>query len=376
MNFGDNDTFPLWYSQEVESVRPDVRVMNMSYLGAEWYIDQMRIKSNDSEPLPFSLPREKYTGINSSLPIYETIDRPLEISKVIELIKSEDPRTKVKMQSGREMDYIPVTKILLPVNKKNAIESGILRAEDADLAEDTIVLSLTGQYIERSHMMLLDLLANFDWKRPLYFTQPSAIVRQMGLLDYMQQDGFAYRLVPIKTPAKVLTVGRIDTEYLWNNLMNKFKYANIKDPRSYVDATIQHSFRVTQIRGTFARLAQQLMAEGDTTRAKAALEKGLTEVPYSKVDHSYDSTLPVVETYYMMGEDDKANSLVKEWATELGQYIDYYAKFSGPKRKSVESGFEEKIYMMYELYKLASKYEQADTAAELEKFFKDRGLME
>ena len=376
MNFGDNDTFPLWYSQEVEGVRPDVRVMNMSYLGAEWYIDQMKIKSNESEPVPFSLPREKYTGVNGSLPVYETFDRPLEIAQVMELIKSDDPRTKVKMYSGRQMDYIPVTTILLPVNKQNAIESGILRAEDAHLAVDTIVLKLSGSQIDRSEMMLLDLLANFDWKRPLYFTQPTAVTRQLGLTEFMQQDGFAYRLVPIRTEVKGLTVGRIDTEYLWNNLMNKFKYANIKDPRAYADATIQHSYRVVQLRGTFARLAQQLMEEGDTVRAKQALAFGLEEVPFSKIAHSYDSTLPVIETYYKMNQPEKANEVLNEWAYILKQHMFYYSQFSGAKWKNIEREFDEDVYMLYELYKLATKYKQTAIMEEMETYFKQCGLME
>jgi hypothetical protein len=183
-------------------------------------------------------------------------------------------------------------------------------------------------------------------------------------------------LVPIKTEVKGLTVGRIDTEYLWNNLMNKFKYANIKDPRAYADATIQHSFRVTQIRGTFARLAQQLMAQGDTTRAKQAIEYGLAEVPFSKIAHSYDSTLPVIEAYYKMKQPEKANEILHDWEFRLKEQMVYYTQFRGIKWNSVERDFEESVFMMYELYKLASRYGQTDIAEDMEAYFKECGLME
>ena len=308
MNYGDNDTFPLWYAQEVEGVRKDVRVMNMSYLGAEWYIDQMRIKSNDSDPLPFSLPRSKYTYRNETVLIQELFNRPIPAKQLIEWIASEDPRTMLPMTSGEKMDFLPSRQIAIPVNKQNAIESGIVKPEDAHLMVDTVYLNINPNkhYLTRDELMLIDLLANFDWKRPIYFTQFSSPA-SLGLKDYLQLDGFAYRFVPIRTPSApakktsdYLKVGRIDSEYLYDKLMNQFRYGNIDDPRVYADHTIQTNFRATFTRGLYAQLADQLLAEGDTTRAVEVLDSVVRRIPFSQIRHDYLTTIPLFRNFRCM----------------------------------------------------------------------------
>lgn len=199
INYGDNDTFPLWFNQEVDGVRPDVRIMNTSYLGAEWYIDEMKTKANDAPGVPFTLPRSKYTYTNDIIPIFNVVDRPLELKEAIDFIRSEDPRTKYDLGDGHLVDYLPNNRFALPVNKDNAIASGIVKESDRDLMVDTIYLELPKRTIDKSEMMLLDMLAHFDWKRPIHFTQVY-ILQSLGLLNYLQFDGYSYRLVPIYTP--------------------------------------------------------------------------------------------------------------------------------------------------------------------------------
>ena len=382
MNYGDNDTFPLWYAQEVEGVRKDVRVMNMSYLGAEWYIDQMRIKSNDSDPLPFSLPRSKYTYRNETVLIQELFNRPIPAKQLIEWIASEDPRTMLPMTSGEKMDFLPSRQIAIPVNKQNAIESGIVKPEDAHLMVDTVYLNINPNkhYLTRDELMLIDLLANFDWKRPIYFTQFSSPA-SLGLKDYLQLDGFAYRFVPIRTPSTpakktsdYLKVGRIDSEYLYDKLMNQFRYGNIDDPRVYADHTIQTNFRATFTRGLYAQLADQLLAEGDTTRAVEVLDSVVRRIPFSQIRHDYLTTIPLIESYYKAGAFDKGNAILEDYAQNLEQYIDHYLRFTGKTKELVEPQLYDNLQNLLELHQTAADFGQQEQIERLDQYFQSIGL--
>ena len=246
MNFGDNDTFPLWYNQEVEGVRPDVRIMNTSYLDGSWYIDEMKHRYNESAPVPFSLPQHKYAmAENDFIYVEDVFQEPKPIKQVIDFIRSDAPISRIKLDEQLAVDFIPTRTLLLPVNKENAVKSGIVKPEDAHLMVDTITINLQASSLRKSEMMLLDLLANFDWERPLYVTSPS-LVANFGLQDYLQFDGYAYRLVPIKTTYTDLwNAGRIDTDLLYHNLMEVYRYGNVADPRVYVDTFVNYNFNAT-----------------------------------------------------------------------------------------------------------------------------------
>ena len=241
INYGDNDTFPLWFNQEVDGVRPDVRIMNSSYLGGEWYIDEMKTAANDAAPVPFSLPSSKYSFVNDALPVRERVNRVVEIDELMEFIKSENESTKLPLVDGTMMDYVPARRIAIPVNKENAVKSGIVKEEDYDLMVDTVYINIAErkQRIEKSEMMLLDLLANFDWNRPICFTQVY-ILQDFGLLDYLQFDGYAYRLVPILTPYRsAWDIGRIDTDVTYPLL--KMYSATVTLPRRVFTPTTSRS---------------------------------------------------------------------------------------------------------------------------------------
>lgn len=374
MNFGDNDTFPLWYAQEVEGVRKDIRVMNMSYLGGEWYIDQMRIKSNDSEPVPFNLPRDKYTYKNEALVIKEVFKSATGKQVIDEWIAGNDPRTK--LSDGEDtFDYIPTRKIAIPVNKENAVASGIVRPEDAHLMVDTIYLDIKKDYLLRNELMLVDLLAHFDWKRPIYFTQAFSL-EELGLQNYLQQDGFLYRLVPIVTTSDdFLIKGRVDREYLYDKLMNQYSYGNLSDPKVYTDHTVETNVNATSIRVQFVRLANELVAAGDTTRAIEVLDKAVKEIPFSQIRHNY-FTRYIVESYYNAGAFDKGNVILGDYAKILEEYMDYYLQFKGKYREMIFTQLNDKYSDLYNLYVLARAYHQQDQADAIETFFRKHRLIE
>lgn len=367
INYGDNDTFPVWYAQEVENVRPDIRVMNASYLSGDWYIDQMRVKSNESDPVPFTLPRHKYTSDAMRIfPVKET-PRPgggeWTAKEVMSIINSDDKHTKVYDQAGNGYDYIPTKRIALPVDKAKALASGIIREQDMHLVEDTIYLEVKQNTLRVVDVLLLDLLANFNWERPLYFTSPVSD-SDLGLLkyskdeawSYFQQDGSAYRFVPIKSQIeRNFGVGRIDVERLYDNLMNKFKYGNISDPSVYVDSFTEGVISSNQYRATFGRLAEKLLEQGDTVRAVKVLDRAMVEFPLDQL-HYDEMLVPIIEGYWRAGENEKGDALALKYIDVMAEYLAYFDQFKGSKRNGFQNLQQEKERNLYILYATGEKY--------------------
>ena len=376
INYGDNDTFPLWFNQEVDGVRPDVRIMNTSYLGAEWYIDEMKTKANDAPGVPFTLPRSKYTYTNDIIPIFNVVDRPLELKEAIDFIRSEDPRTKYDLGDGHLVDYLPNNRFALPVNKDNAIASGIVKESDRDLMVDTIYLELPKRTIDKSEMMLLDMLAHFDWKRPIHFTQVY-ILQSLGLLNYLQFDGYSYRLVPIYTPNRsVHEIGRIDPDYITPLLTETFRYGNIADPRTYADYFIQYNLSASKARESFARAAKEYVFRGDSIQAIRLLDMGLEKLPPQQIRYTDANTFPFIEGYYMAGAPDKGDSLLMSYARNLMQYIDYYLDFQGIQGDMVTQTIIDKMQSLDRLYYLAAYMGRQDVLAQLNDYYRTLGIYE
>ena len=375
VNYGDNDTFPLWFNQEVDGVRPDVRIMNSSYLDGEWYVDEMKCRANDAEGVPFSLPREKYTFVNDWLPINSKVDRVVEIGEVMDFIRSDDPRTK--SGKGRlQMDFIPTRRIALPVNKENAIASGIVSEKDRDLMVDTVYIELRKESVSRSELMLLDMLANFDWKRPIYFTQVY-VLQNLGLLDYLQFDGYSYRFVPILTPYKsFMEIGRIDADYAYDKLMNVMRYGNLNDPRVYADYFTQYNIMVSRAREAFARVAKEYIRLGNDARAEELLDRGLHVLPIDKIRFTETNTYPFVEGYYAIGSTEKGDALLKAYADTLIEYIEYYLLFDGAQADLVSDTIDAKLDEMWQLYYLAAYYDRQDLVRRFNEYFRTLGAQD
>ncbi len=372
MNYGDNDTFPLWFNQEVDDVRTDVRIMNTSYLGGEWYIDQMKLRSNESDPVPFSLPRSKYAYVNDWLPVYEHVESA-SVADVVDFIRNDSPRSQVQLVDGSMTDYVPTKRIAIPVNKENAIASGIVKEEDAHLMVDSLYININKSSIDKIEMMLLDLFANFDWERPLYFTQVY-ILQNLGLMDYLQYDGYAYRLVPIYTPYSTSwNVGRIDPDYAAPLLMETFRYGNLSDERVYVDNFYQYNLSAARTRESFARVAREYIARGEDSLALELLNRGLEVLPVQQIRYTPANTIPFVECYYALEQFEKGDDLFLGYINNIVEHIEYYLRFEGYQGDLVSPLIDDRLDELAQAYQVAVSMQRNSIVLWLNEYYRTLG---
>ena len=305
---------------------------------------------------------------------------------MIDFVRSEDPRTKIKLSDGSKIDYIPAKRIALPVDKENAIAAGIVREEERDLMVDTVYLNLSKGSIDKSELMILDMLAHFDWKRPIYLTQVY-ILQNLGLLDYLQFDGYAYRFVPILTPVRsAWEIGRIDPDYTAPLLRGEgergFRYGNLADPRVYVDHFLQYNLSASRSREAFARVAKELLRRDRTEEAVELLDLGLQRLPVSQIRFTDANTYPFLEAYYAAaamgaeGAAEKGDALMRAYTRNLIEYIDYYLRFDGVQAELVDPLLDEKLDQLSEAYYLAGYAGRKEILAELNAFYRTLGIEE
>jgi hypothetical protein len=323
---GDNDTFPLWYAQEVEGVGTSIRVSNLMLLNTDWYIDQMKNKAYESDPLPITLPAKKYyDGINNQIYIVEKTKDPVDISTVIEWIKSDNKATKVQASSTEMLDIIPSRTIRIPVDAAKVIASGTVRPEDSAKIVPYIDIKLKGNAILKSQLIVLDILAHNNWQRPIYFIT-GYHNDALGLEEYFQLEGLAFRLVPIKSQNKSwLEYGRINTDILYNNMMKKFVWGGAKEKGVNIDYNHKRTLLVVKARLNYARLAKALAEEGKNEKAIEVLNYCMEEFPLEKL--SYDPYMAdIIESYFAAGGKEKAVEMTRAYCNYYYEKLDYYLK--------------------------------------------------
>jgi hypothetical protein len=323
---GDNDTFPLWYAQEVENKRTDVRVCNLMLLNTDWYISQMKNKTYLSDPLPVTLAQNKYyDGINNQVFIIEKTKDPVDITTVIDWVKSENKGTKVQVSTSEILDIIPTRTIRIPVDRAKVIASGTVKPQDSAKIVPYIDIKLKGSSILKSQLIVLDIIAHNDWKRPVYFVT-GYHNDAFGLEEYFQLEGLAYRLVPIKSQNKSwLDYGRIDTDILYDNMMNKFAWGGAKEKGVDIDYNHKRTLIVVKARMNYARLAKELVAEGKNEKALKVLDYCMEMLPVEKL--SYDPYVAdVIEAYFAAGGTEKAVAMSKAMSDYYYEHLDYYLK--------------------------------------------------
>lgn len=366
---GDNDTFPLWYAQEVEGIRTDVRVVNMMLYNTDWYIDQMKRKAYESEALPLSLPLKKYQdGTNNQVFIIERIDEFTEIGKIIDFVRNDSRGTKIRTRDNEWIDYIPTKNFRIPVNKERVLSNGTVAQEDADKIVPHIDITINKNYILKSQLMLIDFLAQNDWDRPVYFVT-GGTEDAIGLEDYFQLEGFAYRLVPIKTEKRgIVDYGRINQDVMYDNLMNKFKWGRINEPDVYLDYYSRRTLLVMKVRNNFVRLAKSLISEGKKDSAVVVLDRCVELIPNEKLPIGIFTT-GLVEGYYLAGAKEKADSLAEVLFSIVTEDLEFYYAMGVEFQDAIRYEKSLSLQILQDLLRFTGKYEKGELQKKVEQEF-------
>ena len=285
---GDNDTFPLWYLQETEedSVALDTRVCNLSYLQTDWYIDQMRRPAYQSAPLPITWKRADYAeGVRSVVRLEDKVAGPIDLKTALQFL--------LKQKGDASNNVLPCKKFKVPVNVDNLIKQGAITEAERDLIAPEMIIDLSGKrYITKSELMILEMIAQNDWERPIYFAVTVGSEMHLGLTRHFQLEGLSYRLVPYKESS---SQGVVSTRHMYHNMMNLFKFGGIDNPSIYLDENSERMCRAH--RQMFDSLIEQLIKEGDKEKALNALNYCMEQIPGSTIPHNYASA-SFVEFYY------------------------------------------------------------------------------
>jgi len=357
---GDNDTFPLWYMQEVEGIRRDIKLVNTSLFATDWYIDQMKRATYEAPPIPSQLTHDKYkTGsldVIYHIPHPQFKDSVIHIKDFMRWIESDNPITYYNNGEDKLKTY-PTNRIRIPVNKENVLKSGIVAAKDADKIVDFIDITIDERGIQKNRILMLDILANFDWKQPIYFTgganDPGEYI---WLKDYLQLDGMSFKLVPIKTPMKVYNakgqvirernmfdMGRIDTEKMYANIQ-KLEWKNINSGKIYIDEQTRKN--AISLRNNLLRLAETYANENNFEKAEEILDLSLDKMPIEDFDH-YSIALGYSEIYYQIGKQDKARATAETLIKILQQKLQWYSTFEPQYRNIILKKIQD-LMLMYD----------------------------
>ena len=327
---GDNDTFPLWYVQEVEGFRTDVRVCNLSLLGTDWYIDQMKRRTYRSEALPITLSREKYlNNVNDQVVFSENpnVKDGIDLREYIQLVQQNSPAIQMQTTIG-PLNTLPSSVFSLQIDSAAVRQSGQVAPGLTPLMSNRMTWTYGKNDLVKPQLIMLDIIANNHFRRPLYFASTLGSENFLGLKEFMQLEGYAYRLMPFKVEGA--RDGFVNSDLMYANMMNKMAWRGLNNPKVYYDETYRGA-PVVSARIGFYRLATQLLEEGKTQQARAVLNRCLeaipdVAVPYDQVSVSFIGPL------LQVGETQKALQIAELMMKRSNENLNYYVASNGDTR--------------------------------------------
>jgi hypothetical protein len=325
---GDNDTFPLWYMQEIEGYRTDIRIVNTSLFMTDWYIDQMKMKTHNSEPIPSSFKRDQYKGSTRDYSLFvERTEEPLLLSELLKFVALDDERAKITLDSGNKVNYFPSKKVIIPIDKKTIIQNKVVHPKYYDSIVPQIEFTIKDKALYKNRLMMLDIVNENNWKRPIYFSGGSfGEDDYIWMKDYLQLDGMCFKLVPLKTPTddpNPMRMGSIDADKMYEIVM-KWDWGNSGNPKIYHDPETRKN-SITY-RTNLARLMETLILEGKKEKAEKVIDLAMAKMPIAYFEY-YSMVEPFAMGYYEVGKKDKARKVVAELIQKYQESLTFYSGY-------------------------------------------------
>ncbi|MFC5282188.1 DUF2723 domain-containing protein [Pedobacter alpinus] len=370
--YGDNDTYPLWYVQEVENFRPDIRIVNLSLFDTDWYINQLRRPFNESQPLPITMNASMYKTGTRDVLFYQNfnLEGPQELKDVFEFITSDNPEAKVDYQSGRSENFLPTKNFKLTINPQQVLATKTVNANEANKIVPAMEWSFGGNYLTKGQLAILDMLVHNKWERPIYFafTVPSS--NFLGLDNYLFNEGFALRLAP-KTKGKIPSdspLGEtevVNTKEMYTNIMTKFDWGTIKSS-PYLDPESQKMVFLSV--NKFTELAKNLIFEGKPDSARNVVKQCLKVMPIkTTLDPNFAlSKYELVSLMYELGMKADATDLLKQTEGLVNQELNYHYSLIQGKENLGSREIQLNLFVLSQFVEMTKQYGEPALNKELE----------
>ncbi len=414
---GDNDTFPLWYIQEVEKVRTDVRVCNLSYLQTGWYVDQMKRKAYESDPLPVSFTHDQYTGDRDVVYLLDNVKQGVDLGLALDFIRSEEKATKyIPEMTSERICFLPTKKVYMDIDREVVADMGI------PCNIDSMPISLDRSMLIKNDLLVLDMLNTAQWERPMYFAVTVGSENYVNLERYFRLEGLSYKIVPYvdRTPKELkdarttmqqIQVGTVSTDKMYDTVMNKFRWGFFNKEGLYIDET--KTRMVYTMRGQLSRLAETLIEEAEyaekfhkfiynneeldleTFKARSPLAEEHTDEEYIKsfagnkrkmaseilkkmgeefpswvVPQNYYS-LSVATNHYRIGENEQGDKLLREYAKENWQEFNYYLSLDADRLYAASNDLQRSALVYYHIANVCKRANRAELLEEIDNMYED-----
>ncbi len=356
---GDNDTFPLWYAQEVEGVRTDVRVIVLSYYNTDWYIEQSMRKHYTSEPFPYTLTLKNYeqSGLNDYLPYYDAGIKQMDLHKFLELVRDNN-KSLLHPNYGGTRNMLPAKEIVLKVDVDKVKNMGIIPEGMDSLVVPEMRLRVRTGGLEKKDLAMLDILATSNWERPLYVNATSLAQFSVDLSRYVVQEGNAYRILPVYNPRPFNQMELVNTKVSYENMLKKFQFRNTDNPKVYYNQDYRNM--ILNHRSSFNALAEFLILEKDTAKAKEVINYGLAKMPDEAIPFDFTNA-QTVDMLFQVGEKEKALQIANIMSERSDELATYYIK-----KRSYGRDLQMNVAILGELQRVLYKYGEADMAKKVE----------